>query len=163
DRATAAAIRQATVDLHRAIVAQKPAIQASYKQLRDDPACANALKGAPAQQYARVLPEYVQPALVELEFAPLHPILTGFVARIDRIPVRDPKLKSGRAAWRFFAATFAKIPAPPADLCARLDAWRQAGYPAASRPKLDIPVFDEILRNEKLYDRQTEKLERSGD
>lgn len=34
---------------------------------------------------------------------------------------------------------------------------------ALLRPKIDDPIFAEILRNDKRYDRQSEKLERSGD
>lgn len=163
DRATAAAVRQATVDLHRAVLAQKPTIKASYDRFSDDPACANAIQGAPKRQYADLIVEYVLPAMIEMELSPLTPAFTGFVGRLDQISMRDPKLKSGRAAWRFFAAKFAQIPAPPADLCTRLDAWRQAGYPAASRPKIDDPIFDEILRNDRRYDRQSDKLQRAGD
>jgi hypothetical protein len=47
DRAAAAAIRQATIDLHQAVLAQAPAIRAAQLQFRDDPACANALKASP--------------------------------------------------------------------------------------------------------------------
>jgi hypothetical protein len=163
DRAGAAAIRQATIDLHLAVVAQKAAIQASYRRFSDDPACATAIQGAPTDEYAKLIPEYVFPAMIEMEISPLNPALTAFAARLDQIPVRDSKLRSGRAAWRFFAAKFAQIPAPPADLCARLDAWRQAGYPAASRPAIDAPIFDEILRNDERYDRLNAKLGRSGE
>jgi hypothetical protein len=145
------------------VVAQTPAIQASYRRFSDDPACATAIQGAPKDQYAELIAGYVLPAMIEMEITPLNPALTGFTARLDQIRVGDPKLRSGRAVWRFFAAKFAQIPAPPADLCARLDAWRQAGYPAASRPAINDPVFDELLRNEERYDRLNDKLARSGD
>jgi hypothetical protein len=163
DRATAAAIRQATVDLHRAVLAQAPAIRAAQVQFRDDPACANALKGAPDDQSGQLLFEFVFPALLEIEAGPIKAPLAAFSARLDQIPMRDAKLKSGRAAWRFYAAKFAQFAPAPTDICARLDAWRQAGYPAASRPAIHDPVFEEALRNDARYDRLDAKLERSGD
>jgi hypothetical protein len=77
--------------------------------------------------------------------------------------MRDAKLKSGRAAWRVYAALFARFPPAPTDVCARLDAWRQAGYPAVSRPAIQDPIFEEALRNDERYERLDAKLERSGD
>jgi hypothetical protein len=62
-----------------------------------------------------------------------------------------------------YAAKFAQFAPAPTDICARLDAWRQAGYPAASRPAIHDPVFDEALANDKRYDRLDAKLERSGE
>src|SRR3954447_15048930 len=50
DRATAGAIRQATIDLRRAVLAQAPAVHAAQLQFRDDPVCATALKSAPDAQ-----------------------------------------------------------------------------------------------------------------
>ena len=76
--------------------------------------------------------------------------------------MRDAKLKSGRAAWRIYAAKFGQFAPAPTDICARLDAWRQAGYPAASRPAIKDPVFEEALGNNR-YDRLDAKLERSGE
>ena len=102
------------------------------------------------------------PALLEIEAGPIKAPLAAFSARLDQIPMRDAKLKSGRAAWRFYAAKFAQFAPAPTDICARLDAWRQAGYPAASRPEIHDPVFEEALRNDARYDRLDAKLERSG-
>jgi hypothetical protein len=94
DRAGTAAIRQATIDLHLAVVAQKAAIQASYRRFSDDPACATAIQGAPTDEYAKLIPEYVFPAMIEMEISPLNPALTAFAARLDQIPVRDSKLQA---------------------------------------------------------------------
>jgi len=163
DRATAAAFRQATIDLHRAALAQAPAVHAAYRQFSDDPACAVALKGAPDDQSADLLIEFVLPALIEIEVGSIKEPLTAFSARLDQIPTRDAKLRSGRAAWRVYAAKFAQFAPAPTDICARLDAWRQAGYPAASRPAIHDPIFEEALRNDDRYDRLDAKLERSGD
>ena len=163
DRAAAAAIRQATVDLHRAVEAQTPAIQAAYRQFSDDPACATALKGAPDDQTAELFIEFVLPALIEIELGPLEAPLTAFSARLDQIPMRDAKLRSGRAVWRVYAAKFAQFQPAPADLCARLDAWRQAGYAKASRPAIHDPAFEDLLRVSERYERLDDKLGRSGE
>jgi hypothetical protein len=162
DRATAAAIRQATVDLHGAVIAQKPAIRAAQLQFRDDPVCAAALKGVPDEQSGELIFDFVLPALLEIEAGPIKAPLAAFSARLEQIPMRDAQLKSGRAAWRFYAGEYGQFAPAPTDVCARLDAWRQAGYPAASRPVIHDPVFDEALRNNKRYDRVDAKLERSG-
>jgi hypothetical protein len=162
DRATAAAIRQATIDLRVAVHAQAPAIRAAQRQFSDDPACAAALKGAPDDQSVDLVFEFVLPALIEIEIGPIKAPLAAFSARLEQIPMRDAKLKSGRAAWRVYAAKFGQFAPAPTDICARLDAWRQAGYPAASRPAINDPVVDEALANSKRYDRLDAKLERSG-
>ncbi len=162
DRAAAAAVRQATVDLHNAVLAQRPAILASYRRFGDDPACATALKGMPDDQSTDVVEGFVLPAIIEIELGSVTGAFTSFAARLDQIPMRDAKLRSGRAVWRLYAAKFAQIQPAPADLCARLDAWRQAGYPAASRPAISDPVVEDAMRNEKRYDRLNAKLERSG-
>jgi hypothetical protein len=163
DRAGAAAIRQATIDLHQAVLAQAPAIRAAQRQFSDDPACATALKGAPDDQSVDLVFEFVLPALIEIEIGPIKAPLAAFSSRLEQIPMRDAKLKSGRAAWRIYAAKFGQFAPAPTDICARLDAWRQAGYPAASRPAIKDPVFEEALGNNKRYDRLDAKLERSGE
>jgi hypothetical protein len=163
DRATAAAVRQATIDLRKAVLAQAPAIRAAQNQFRDDPACTTALKGVPDDQNTDLLLGFVLPALFEIEVGPIKAPLAAFTARLDQIPMRDAKLKSGRAVWRFYAAKYAQFAPAPTDICARLDAWRQAGYPAASRPAIHDPVFEESLRNDERYDRLDAKLERSGE
>jgi 3-mercaptopyruvate sulfurtransferase SseA len=33
----------------------------------------------------------------------------------------------------------------PADICARLQAWQQAGYPIKDVPKIDDPAFDAVF------------------
>ena len=131
-----AAIRQATIDLHQAVLAQAPAIRAAQRQFSDDPACATALKGAPDDQSVDLVFEFVLPALFEIEIGPIKAPLAAFSARLEQIPMRNTKLKSGRAAWRIYAAKFGQFAPAPTDICARLDAWRQAGYPAASRPAI---------------------------
>jgi hypothetical protein len=60
------------------------------------------------------------------------------------------------------ASPCARVGQPPADLCARLDAWRRAGYPAGAAPKIDDPAFDAIFDARKQIDRDTEKVEKAG-
>jgi hypothetical protein len=162
DRASAAGIRQATIDLHAYVAAQTPAIQAAFAAF-ETPPCATALKGMPDEQAPEVLFEFVLPAALEMEIAPVHPAMDAFVAKLETIPMRDAKLRSGRAAWRVFAAEFAKVQPAPADVCQQLDAWRQAGYPAASRPAIKDPGIDTLLRaDDKRFDRLQVKLDRAG-
>ena len=162
DRATAAAFRQATIDLHFTVTQQGPAIAEALKKLDSDPACAAALKHIPDEQVEAAVFEYVLPGILELEFDPLKRSFTAFAAKLDTITVNDAKLRSGRAAWRELAAAFGRMPAPPADFCARLDAWRRAGYPAAQRPKIEDPVYTELLSEDGRIGHNLVKVERAG-
>jgi hypothetical protein len=163
DRTSAAGIRQATIDLHVYVVAQTPAIEAAFGAF-ETPPCQTALKGMPDGQAAEVLIEFVLPAALEMELTPIQPAMNAFVAKLDTIAMRDAKLRSGRAAWRVLAAEFGKIAPAPTDVCQRLDAWRQAGYPAASRPTIEDPGVDALLRvDDKRFDRLDAKLGRAGE
>jgi hypothetical protein len=162
DRAAGTSIRQATIDLHQAVLAQAPAIRAAQLQFRDDPVCANALKGVPDNQSDDLIIEFLLPALFEIEIGPIKAPLAAFSARLEQIPMRDATLKSGRAAWRVYTALFARFAPPPTDICARLDAWRQSGYAAASRPVIKDPIFQEAIRNDERDERLDAKLERSA-
>jgi hypothetical protein len=162
DRASAAAIRQATIDLHFTVTQQGPAIQAAVDRLEKDPACTGALEHLPEKQVEETVFEYILPAVLEMEFDPLKRSFTAFMAKLDAIPMRDPALRSGRAAWRDLAGLLVRFAPPPTDFCARLDAWRKAGYPAASRPKIEDPAFIELLGEGNTLDRVDRKLARAG-
>jgi hypothetical protein len=162
DRATAAAFRQATIDLHFTVTQQGPAIAEALKKLDSDPACAGALDHIPDEQVEEAVFEYVLPAILELEFDPLKRSFSAFAAKLDTIAVSDPKLRSGRAAWRELAVSFNRLNPPPADFCERLVAWRRAGYPAAQRPKIEDPVFQELLSEDGRLGHNLEKVERAG-
>jgi hypothetical protein len=162
DRATAAGFRQATIDLHFTVTQQGPAIAEALKRLDSDPACSGALENIPDKQVEEAVFEYVLPAVLELEFDPLKRSFSAFAAKLDTISVSDAKLRSGRAAWRELAATFGRMPPPPADFCARLDAWRRAGYPAAQRPKIEDPVYLELLSEDGRIGHNLVKVERAG-
>jgi hypothetical protein len=162
-RATATAFRQATIDLHFTVTQQGPAIAEAVKKLDSDPACTRALEHIPDSQVEDAVFEYVLPAVLELEFDPLKRSFSAFSAKLDTLgTVSDPKLRSGRAAWRELAAAFGRMPPPPADFCARLDAWRGAGYPAAQRPKIQDPVYAELLTEDGRIGRNFKKVERAG-
>jgi hypothetical protein len=162
DRATAAAFRQATIDLHFTVTQQAPAIAKALKKLDSDPACNAALKNIPDEQVEEAVFEYVLPGILELEFDPLKRSFSAFAAKLDTIPVNDRELRGGRAAWRELAAAFARMPALPADFCARLDTWRKAGYPAAQRPKLQDPIYTELLSEDGRIGHNLEKVGRAG-
>jgi hypothetical protein len=162
DRATASAFRQATIDLHFTVSQQGPAIAQALKKLDSDPACAGAIEHIPDEQVEAAVFEYVLPAILELEFDPLKRSFAAFAVKLDTIPVSDPKLRSGRAAWRELAASFNRMNPPPADFCARLDAWRKAGYAAAQRPKIQDPVFQELLSEDGRIGHNLVKVERAA-
>jgi hypothetical protein len=163
DRSTAAAFRQATIDLHFTITQQAPAIAEAHKRIDSDPACTRALEHIPDEQVEEAVFEYVLPFVLELEFDPLKRSFSAFAAKLDTLgTVSDPKLRSGRAAWRELAAAFGRMPPPPADFCARLDAWRSAGYPAAQRPKIQDPVYAELLTEDGRIGHNFQKVERAG-
>ena len=161
DRATAAAFRQATIDLHFTVTQQAAAIATALQPL-DDPACAKALRHLPDDQVEETLVGFLLPAVLELEFDPLKRSFTAFSARLDTVDVGDPELRAGRAAWRELAAAFAHMPPGPADLCARLDAWRRAGYPAASRPVIHDPVLEDLVSEHGRLAMNFAKIARAG-
>jgi hypothetical protein len=162
DRATAAAFRQATIDLHFTVTQQGPAIAQALKPIESDKACTAAIEHIPDEQAAEAVIGYVLPVVLELEFDPLKRSFSAFATKLDTIPVRDPQLRSGRAAWRELAATFGRMAPPPADFCARMKSWRQAGYPAASRPEVQDPVFQELLSDDSRLGHNLEKVGRTG-
>jgi hypothetical protein len=161
DAAEAAAVRKATIALHGYILAQKPAIEASFRPL-EGPVCVKALRGAPDAQTEALLNDYLLPVLFETLTHPLQNGMTRLVTDLNAAPLSDPVLRSGRAGWRVVAAGFGQIAAPPGDLCAPLDAWRQAGYPAAARPKVNDPGLAALLREDSSLDLAQRKLNRSG-
>jgi hypothetical protein len=162
DRATAAAFRQATIDLHLTVTQQGPAIAQVLKEIDSDKACTSAIEHIPDAQTEEAAVGYILPFVLELEFDPLRGSFAAFSAKLDTIQVRDPQLRSGRAAWRELAVSFGRIAPPPTDFCARLKAWRQAGYPAASRPEIKDPLLDELVSDESRLGQNLEKVERTG-
>jgi hypothetical protein len=161
DTADAAAVRKATIALHGYILAQKPAIEASFRRF-EDPVCVKALRGAPDRQTEALLNDYLLPVVFETLVHPLQNGMAKLVTDLNAMQLSDPVLRSGRAGWRVLAARFGQIAAPPGDLCAPLDAWRQAGYPASGRPKVTDAGLAALQRDDSRLNLVQRKLNRSG-
>jgi hypothetical protein len=161
DKEDAAAIRKATIALHGYILVQKPAIEASFRRL-EDPVCVKALRGAPDAQTEALLNDYVLPVVFETLIHPLQNGMTKLVTDLNALQLGDPVLRSGRAGWRVLAARFGQIAAAPNDVCGPLDAWRQAGYRASARPKVDDPGLAALQGKNSGLNLVQRKLNRSG-
>jgi hypothetical protein len=147
DRVAAQEMSFAAYRLRVAVKARLPQIEAAAAITRA-PACRAALRGATPAQERRHVDDLVG-VLVDLlagaMLAPAAEPLRTFQAELDRIPVTDPVLRSGRAAWRSSVALYSQVRPIPTDLCAQLGRWRTAGYAASSRPDLQPPTVRRIL------------------
>jgi len=147
DRAAAREFAYAAYRLRVAIKARLPEIERAAALVRR-PVCVAALRGAAAGQDRRRADELTG-VLVDLlagaMFAPVAEPLRAFAAELDAIPVADPELRSGRAAWRASVALYLQVRPLGDDVCARLRGWRQAGYAASARPDLQPPAVRRIL------------------
>jgi hypothetical protein len=147
ERAAAREYAYAAYRLRVAIKERLPEIDAAAALTRA-PACRSALQGATPEQEREHLDDLVGVLVDLLAGAMLAPVageLRTFQAELDRVPTADPALRSGRAAWRSSVALYAQVRPLPADVCARLRAWRTAGYAAAGRPDLQPPGVRRIL------------------
>ncbi len=90
------------------------------------------------------LADLVAAAYVDALIGPSVPAFERFVAELARVPVADPALRSGRAAWRRRAADLAALAPVPADLCAQIARWRKAGYARSARPALDTGPIERL-------------------
>lgn len=88
-----------------------------------------------------------QTALLSIVNTRTLPGLQRFVTKLDRIRTADPVLRSARAGWRRYVADQAVILAVPIprDLCARLEAWVDAGAPGVLLPELDVQAAGAVL------------------
>ena len=59
------------------------------------------------------------------------PVARAFRSELANVATADPALISGRAAWRARGRSIEATPEPE-DLCAKLAAWRRAGYPKST-------------------------------
>lgn len=66
------------------------------------------------------------------------PVLARFVGRLDATQTADRRLRSGRAAWRSSLVLSEVYAALPADTCAQLRAWRDAGRTTEPLPGVDL-------------------------
>jgi hypothetical protein len=65
--------------------------------------------------------------------AAVRPAFERFLAELDRVRTGDRALRGGRAEWRATVAAFRRFP-PQVDVCATLDAWRQARFARSKAP-----------------------------
>lgn len=59
------------------------------------------------------------------------PATRTYRSELAAVATADPVLMSGRAAWRANGRSLEAVPEPE-DLCAKLAAWRRAGYPRST-------------------------------
>jgi hypothetical protein len=147
DGAAAREFAFAAYRLRVAIKARLPEIQQAAAITRE-PACRAALRGATPDQQREHLDDLVGVLFDLLAGAMLAPVagpLQTYQAELDSVPTADPLLRSGRAAWRKSVALYVQVRPLPADLCARLRAWRRAGYAAGARPDLQPRAVRRIL------------------
>ena len=142
DGEDARAFAAATKAFRAGVLAQKATIETGANRLTRDPLCLEALRHVPADDKpfgAAVALSFEYS--FEAQVAPLVPAWNTFADALAAVQVRDPALRSGRAAQRRAARVGALVQPAPADICVRLDAWRQAGYPAQDAPVIDDPGF----------------------
>lgn len=88
-----------------------------------------------------------------------------FVKRVDRVRVRDRRLRAGRTAWRAQRRSmkvYTKLPFPT-DICERANAWADRGGRGKMFPDLDTgPVLREMKRSSQAVDRE-ERIERAAE
>ncbi len=133
-RAAARAFGQAADRFDAATRQAAPEIQRRIQALTD-PLCARAIGEAP-RSARPVMGEIVVGLSVDAVAGPLRPAVDTFVGELAAVRTRDRVLRSGRAGWRRMARDLAIAEPAPADACARLEAWRAAGYPADAVPAL---------------------------
>jgi hypothetical protein len=145
DRAAAKDFGRAAEQLYVAVQPQRQAVETGANRLSRDPVCKDALTHLPEGDAADVFADLVLPYYFEALVAPIVPALHDYVAALDRVKVDDKRLRSGRAAMRLTVRAVRGLQPAPADICARLQAWQQAGYPVKAAPKIDDPAFDALF------------------
>jgi hypothetical protein len=146
ERAAAREFSYAAYRLRVAIKAQTPALRQSLRVITGRE-CGSLLDDAP-ERAQRAAEAVGTEAAVAALFGPVSGAITAMQAELDRVPTADPALRSGRAAWREFAAMLGSVQPLPADLCVRLRAWRDAGYPADAVPHLQTPAVSEAVNSD---------------
>jgi hypothetical protein len=146
DRAAARDFGRAAERLYVAVQAQREVVETGNNRLSRDPVCKDALAQVPKGKAAdEIAADFVFPYEVEALLTPIVPALHDYVAALDRVKVGDRRLRSGRSALRLSVRGVRNLKAAPADACAQLQAWQQAGYPVAGAPKIDDPAFDALF------------------
>ncbi|HKO26314.1 MAG TPA: hypothetical protein VJU80_02550 [Solirubrobacteraceae bacterium] len=160
DRAAAGDFGRAARQLYAAAGAQRQVVETGVNRLTRDPVCDDAVRHVP--QKVRVYEAAVELVFsyeVEALITPIEPALRDYVAALDRVRTSDRRLRSGRAALRLSERAVRGIKAAPADICAQLQAWQQAGYPVKGAPKIDDPALGALSKG---TDSLGKKVERAA-
>jgi hypothetical protein len=156
DRTAAKAFARAAKQLRAAVVARRQVVETGANRLTRDPACTDAFGHVPATGGAyEAAVALVFPYTFEAQIGPILPALDEYVAALGRVEVRDERLRGGRAALRRSVRTARGLRPAPADICARLQSWQQAGYPAGGAPVIDDPAYDRLLELPQSLGRKT--------
>jgi hypothetical protein len=158
DRADARAFAKATQRAKAAVWSHLPEFQPLADAWNSEK-CTTAIEGAPSGDASLAALEFAFDFIFEAAFYPAREDLRRFAGQLDRIEVRDPVLKAGRAGWRVQIRAAQQFQPAPADVCERLDAWRQAGYPPDQAPTIADPGLDAL---EAAGDAAGKKIERAG-
>lgn len=71
------------------------------------------------------------------------PAHEAFLEGLDKVTVRDPALRSGRAVWRATVNEMRLYASLPTDICARLEAWITSGAEGRPLPEVDLRQLDD--------------------
>jgi hypothetical protein len=147
DRAAARDFGRAAQQLYAAVGAQRQVVEAGVNRLTRDPVCDDAFRHVPLKRRPyEAAAELVFPYELEALLTPIQPALRDYVAALDRVKTSDRRLRSGRAALRLSERAVRGLKAAPAGICAQMQAWQQAGYPAQGAPRIDDPAFEALFK-----------------
>jgi hypothetical protein len=134
-RAAAQEMSFAAYRLRVKVLAQQDAILAKLEvslAALDDDRCDQAVRAAPADRGLEVVLVALL-LIVAPGYDPVRPGLDTFLAELEALPIADPILRSGRAAWRSEVDVIRRLPSVP-DPCGTLQTWRRAGYAESASP-----------------------------
>jgi hypothetical protein len=134
DRAAARAFGAAADRFHAAAMQVAPEVQRRFEAILA-PRCARAFGAAP-RRVRPIAEQFAAAMALDATLTPLRPAVEAFVGELDGVTTRDRVLRRGRAAWRASVGELDVVRPVPADACARLDAWRRAGYPKDELPAI---------------------------
>lgn len=134
-RAAAREMSFAAYRLRVKVLDQQDAIFAKLQITLDalgDARCDRVVRLAPDDRALEVVLVTVL-MIIAPAYDPVRPALDTFLAELEAIPIADPTLRSGRAAWRSEVDVIRRLPSVP-DPCGTLEAWRRAGYAESASP-----------------------------
>jgi hypothetical protein len=156
ERAAAAAFADAVIRLETAAVAAHPAMKAEL-DATDFAGCALAFGDTPRRHGNRAF-GLLMTAIVSAWTRPLQLSLQQLMADLDAVDTADPRLRSGRAAWRMGYKLFVRI-AADTGACDRLVAWRARSWrrPPA-RPPFSLQALGDFARADRKMRRTATRL-----